>query len=68
LDVAVEVEVVNTNPGGGAAIVLVFSPIGAESIFPNPIRMGAVSDNVDMNPPSRFRTSSRARMASCISK
>ena len=35
---------VKTSPGGAGAMVLVMGPLGAESILPNPIRTGAVSD------------------------
>jgi hypothetical protein len=57
-----------TRPGGGAATVLVLRPTGAESIFPNPIRTGAVSERDVICPPRRFRTSSRARTASTLSR
>lgn len=36
---------VKTKPGGVGATVLVTGPLGAESILPNPIRTGAVSDS-----------------------
>jgi hypothetical protein len=35
---------VNTKPGGVGATVLIEGPLGAESILPNPILTGAVSD------------------------
>ncbi len=58
---------VNTNPTGAGATVLTIGPVGAESIFPKPMRTGAVSDKAATRPPMRLSTSSRARTASFLS-
>jgi hypothetical protein len=59
---------VNTRPEGAAATEEEEGPFGAESILPNPIRTGAVSERAVMCPPRRLRTSSRALTASAFSK